>query len=63
MASRITVIASSLERRFGAKPPSSPTAVFKPFLFKTDFKEWKIYAPARNASENEVKPTGSIINS
>ena len=36
---------------------------FKPFLFKTDFKEWKISAPARNASANEVKPTGSIINS
>ncbi|MNU07053.1 hypothetical protein D3C72_2524800 [compost metagenome] len=57
------MIASSFERKFGAKPPSSPTAVFKPFLFKTDFREWKISAPARNASANEVKPTGSIINS
>ena len=28
----------SFDERFGANPPSSPTDVFKPFFFKTDFK-------------------------
>ena len=56
-------MASSLLRRFGAKPPSSPTAVLRPCDFNTDFKLWKISVPARSASEKLVKPTGSIINS
>ena len=55
--------ASSFEPKFGAKPPSSPTAVFKPFAFKTFFKLWKISAPIRRASLKFAAPTGCTINS
>src|SRR5690606_20147244 len=55
--------ASALLRRSGAKPPSSPTAVDRPWPFSTDFSAWKISVPARSASENESKPTGRIMNS
>ena len=36
--SSIISIASSLDFRFGANPPSSPTAVDNAFDFNTDFK-------------------------
>ncbi len=39
IASRITSMASSLDFRFGAKPPSSPTPVAYPFFFKT-LRRW-----------------------
>ena len=57
------VIASSLDVRLGAKPPSSPTAVFKPFSFSTDFRLWKISAPVRSASRKLSAPTGMTMNS
>ena len=63
IACMMTVIASSFERKFGAKPPSSPTAVFKPCFFSTDFRLWNTSVPARKASPKLVKLTGSIINS
>ena len=34
IAAKTTVMASSLEPRFGAKPPSSPTLVDNPFPVK-----------------------------
>ena len=63
MACMMTVMASSLLRRFGAKPPSSPTAVFRPCDFRTDFKLWNTSVPARNASPKLSNATGSIMNS
>ena len=39
------MIASSFDAKFGANPPSSPTAVFKPFEFNTDFKAQIRYSP------------------
>src|ERR1700729_2219822 len=38
MASKIVVIAASFDGRSGAKPPSSPTAVFKPLACSTFFR-------------------------
>src|SRR5690606_30817064 len=55
--------ASTLLRKSGAKPPSSPTAVLRPWPFSTDFSEWKISVPARRASEKEEAPTGRTMNS
>ena len=48
---------------FGAKPPSSPTAVDKPLSCKIDFKLWKISVPFLNESEKDSALTGIIINS
>ena len=47
----------------GAKPPSSPTAVGRPFLSAASSGAWKISAPQRRASRKEVWPTGMIMNS
>ena len=55
--------ASVAERRFGAKPPSSPTAVFCPALARPFFSAWKISAPARTASLRLSAPTGITMNS
>ena len=56
-------MASSFERRLGAKPPSSPTLVASPRFFKTCFSAWKTSAPVRSASRNVAAPTGAIMNS
>ena len=50
--------ASALDARLGAKPPSSPTAVFKPLDFNTLAKLWNTSAPMRNASRKVFAPTG-----
>ncbi len=63
MASRMVSSASSLLRRSGAKPPSSPTAVDRPRPRSTDLSAWKISVPARRLSEKLEKPTGSTMNS
>ena len=42
--------AASLDSRSGAKPPSSPTAVFSPRFLSVDFSAWKTSAPVRSAS-------------
>ncbi len=63
MASRITSIASSLDFRSGAKPPSSPTAVPRPLALSTDLRLWKISVPQRSASAKLSQPTGSTMNS
>ena len=47
----------------GANPPSSPTFVFKPFDFKSDFNEWNISQPYWSASEKLFAPIGATINS
>ena len=44
-ASAIVARASSLEARFGAKPPSSPTEVARPRPCRIFFRVWKISAP------------------
>ena len=44
-----TSSASSLLLRFGAKPPSSPTAVFSCLSCSTFFRLWKTSAPMRSA--------------
>ena len=60
----IVSIASSVPPlKFGAKPPSSPTAVLSPFFFRIDFKVWNISTPYLRASVKELAPTGLIINS
>src|SRR5260221_10569874 len=55
--------ASSTLLRFGAKPPSSPTAVDRPLSFKTLLRAWKTSVPYRNASANVGAPLGMIMNS
>ena len=63
IASIITCIASSLVERFGANPPSSPTAVLRPMSFNTFLRLWNTSAPILRASLNVGAPTGIIINS
>ena len=63
MASMMTWIASSFVARFGANPPSSPTAVFIPLAFRTLFRLWNTSAPILSASLNVSAPTGMIMNS
>ena len=55
--------AASLDSRSGAKPPSSPTAVFRPRFFSVDFSAWKISAPMRSPSAKVGAPTGTTMNS
>ena len=50
MAATIAWMASSLEPRFGAKPPSSPTAVDRPRPLSTPARAWNTSAPMRSAS-------------
>src|SRR2546428_3909160 len=63
MACTMSARASSFEPRLGAKPPSSPTAVLRPFFFSRPFKVWKTSAAIRTASAKVVAPTGTIMNS
>ena len=62
-AARMTSIASSLEPRSGAKPPSSPTAVASPRSCSRPFRVWKTSAPICSASANEPAPAGTTMNS
>ena len=55
--------ASSLEGRFGAKPPSSPTAVDSPASWSSPLRAWYVSAAQRRPSEKEAAPTGMIMNS
>ena len=55
--------AARVEARFGAKPPSSPTAVARPFADRPFFSVWKISLPQRTASAMLPAPTGMIMNS
>ena len=59
----MTSIASSLDLRFGAKPPSSPTLVLRPRFLRTDLSAWKTSAPMRSASAKLAAPNGMIMNS
>src|SRR5436190_2111449 len=55
--------AASLESRSGAKPPSSPTAVARPWSWSVRLRAWKTSAPMRRHSENERAPAGTTMNS
>ena len=62
-ASRTAAIASSLDGRSGAKPPSSPTPVARPRSCSSSFSRWKVSAPMRSASEKDSAPAGTTMNS
>ena len=62
-ASRTASIASSLDGRSGAKPPSSPTPVASPRSCRSSFRRWNVSAPIRSASENDEAPAGTTMNS
>ena len=55
--------AARLLARFGANPPSSPTAVARPFSERPFFSVWNTSAPQRTASAKLSAPTGMIMNS
>ena len=55
--------ASRLCGSAGAKPPSSPRPVERPFCFSTDFSAWYTSAPQRRASRKVSAPIGAIMNS
>ncbi len=55
--------ASSFDGRFGANPPSSPTAVDRPRSCSIFFSAWYVSVPMRRASVNEAAPTGATMNS
>ena len=55
--------AASVDASLGAKPPSSPTAVERPFSLSTFLREWKTSAPMRRPSRKLSAPTGMIMNS
>ena len=63
IASSTTSSASRFDFRLGAKPPSSPTPVERPRLFRIDRSAWKISVPARSPSLNDGKPIGITMNS
>ena len=63
IASRMSWIASSLEERFGAKPPSSPTDVLRPRFLQTALSAWNTSTPMRSPSGNVVAPKGMTMNS
>ena len=44
--------AASVDSSFGAKPPSSPTAVERPLSFSTFFSAWNTSQPMRRPSAN-----------
>ena len=56
-------MASSTLSSFGAKPPSSPTAVLKALFLQHGFERVKISVMARKPSLNVGKPFGMIMNS
>ena len=49
--------------RSGAKPPSSPTAVARPFEARLFFSAWKTSTPTRRHSEKVAAPAGTTMNS
>lgn len=51
------------QAKFGANPPSSPTAVISPFDFNNDFKAWKVSLAHCIAWLKVLAPTGIIMNS
>ena len=55
--------AAGADGRFGAKPPSSPTAVLWPASCSTFLSVWKTSAPMRSASAKVGAPSGTIMNS
>ena len=55
--------ASSFDGRFGAKPPSSPSAVASPRSFSSALSAWYVSTPQRNASAKLAAPTGASMNS
>src|ERR1035437_875855 len=63
MACKITSIAASVLSSLGANPPSSPTAVERPFFFNTALRALKVSVIARRPSEKLLKPLGMIMNS
>src|SRR4030067_70655 len=48
--------AAVLLARFGAKPPSSPTPVARPFSRSSSLSAWKISTPERSASAKLSAP-------
>ena len=62
-ASRMVSMVSSSLDRFGAKPPSSPTEVARPFAFRIFARLWNTSAHQRSASLKVGAPTGIIMNS
>ena len=60
---RSSVSASSFDGRFGAKPPSSPSAVESPRSCRSAFSAWYVSAPQRSASAKLAAPTGASMNS
>ncbi|MNK95009.1 hypothetical protein D3C87_1152310 [compost metagenome] len=54
---------SSFDEKFGAKPPSSPTAVDMPLSARIFLSAWNTSAPQRRASRKLVCETGMIMNS
>ncbi|OPY92258.1 MAG: hypothetical protein A4E73_01317 [Syntrophaceae bacterium PtaU1.Bin231] len=63
MASMMQARASSLEPRFGANPPSSPTPVLRPSAFSTARRLWNTSLAIRRASLKLGAPAGTIMNS
>ena len=63
MASITTSSASRFALRLGAKPPSSPTPVERPWPLRMPRSAWKISAPARSASAKVGAPAGITMNS
>src|SRR6266850_1426722 len=55
--------AGSLPPSAGAKPPSSPTPVDRPWSFSSCLSVWKISTPMRSASLNDPAPAGTSMNS
>ena len=63
MPSMSTSSAASLDSRFGAKPPSSPTVVPIPRFLSVPLRAWKTSVPMRRPSENDGAPSGTTMNS
>ena len=63
MAEQIRSSAALVPATSGAKPPSSPRPVLRPFFLSTDFSEWYTSAPQRTASLKFGAPIGATMNS
>jgi hypothetical protein len=55
--------ASSLDPRFGAKPPSSPTAAAQAASCSVRLSAWNDLGPDPQRLENVGAPTGTTMNS
>src|SRR3954454_9762036 len=62
-ASRIASIATSVEGRSGANPPSSPTAVASPRSCSRLLSVWKVSTPICSAPANDSASSGTSMNS